>query len=197
MTKLCDLMTSDIITVTPETTLREALDVMVHEEVTGLPVMAGNRVVGVVSATDILEFEAGTPPVPAGRPYQVEWGGWEDVESREEAEEPATYYSDLWSDVGADVTARFGEPTSPEWDLLAQHPVADIMTRAICALPPDAIIQEAAAYMRRNGIHRVLVMKDERLVGLVTATDLMNTLAETGAEVPSGPGKWEHADEEC
>lgn len=195
---LRELMTSDIITVTPETTLREALEVLVHEEVTGLPVMAGSRVVGVVSATDILEFEAGTAPVPAERPFQAEWGGWEDVESREQAEdEPATYYSDLWSDVGADVVARLGQSSSPEWDLLAQHTVADVMTSAICALAPDATVQDAAAYMRRNGIHRVLVMKDEQLVGMVTATDIVSTVADSRAEVPTRPGEWEAMDREC
>lgn len=198
MTTLHDLMTSELVTVTPETSLREALEILVREEVTGLPVMVGSRVVGVVSATDILEFEATTPPVPAERSYQVEWGGWEDVELHERAEEvPASYYSDLWPDVGADVATRFGDSTSPEWDLLTQHTVADVMTSAICALPPDATLPEAAAYMRRNGIHRVLVMKDEQLIGIVTASDVMNTVADTWAEVPTGPAPWEPVDEEC
>lgn len=198
MSTLRDLMTSDLVTVTPDTSLRETLEILVHEEVTGLPVIAGRRVAGVVSATDILEFEAQTPPIPADRPYQAEWGGWEDVESREQAEEePANYYSDLWSDVGADVAARFGDTTSPEWDLLAQYTVADVMTSVICALPPDATLPEAAVYMRRNGIHRVLVMEDEQLVGIVTASDVVDRLADTRAEVPAGPAKWEPGDEEC
>lgn len=198
MTKLRDFMTPDIVSVTPETTLREALELLVHEEVTGLPVMAGRRVVGVLSATDILGFEAETPPVPAERPFQAEWGGWEDVESREQAEEePATYFSEVWSDVGADMVARLEQSTSPEWDLLAEHTVADVMTSAVCALPPDAGVQAAAAYMRRNGIHRVLVMEDDRLVGIVTASDIVGTVADTRAEIPSETAEWEAVDQEC
>ena len=198
MTKLRDFMTPDIVSVTPETTLREALELLVHEEVTGLPVMAGRRVVGVVSATDILEFEAETPPVAAERPFQAEWGGWEDVESREQAEEePATYFSEVWSDVGADMVARLEQSTSPEWDLLAEHTVADVMTSDICALSPDASVQEAAAYMRRNGIHRVLVMEEDRLIGIVTASDIVATVADSRAELPTQPAEWESVDQEC
>jgi CBS domain-containing protein len=38
--------------------------------------------------------------------------------------------------------------------------------------------REAAADMLRFGIHRVLVMEDDKLCGLVTTIDLMRALAE-------------------
>ena len=180
MRKLSEIMTRDVVTVTPQNSLRDVVTILVDSHITGVPVLAGSQVVGVISAADILEFEATTPPVPAERPFQAEWGGWEEVEEREyDDEDPATFFSDMWSDVGADLMDRFGGVTAPEWDLLTEYTVADAMTSKLCALPPQATVQEAAAYMRRAAIHRVLVMEDGRLLGIVTATDIVGAVAES------------------
>ena len=54
-----DLMQRDIVTVSPDDTLREALALMTDSHVTGLPVMDGNsQCVGLITASDILNYEA-------------------------------------------------------------------------------------------------------------------------------------------
>lgn len=62
----------------------------------GVPVVAGSRVVGVISMSDILSFEASTSPVPALEPDRVEWG-LEPEEWRDGDEATAAYFGDFWS----------------------------------------------------------------------------------------------------
>jgi CBS domain-containing protein len=62
-----DLMTRDVGALDPNMSLREAIEVLRREGVSGAPVVQNQKLVGVVSATDILEFQATQPGVPAYR----------------------------------------------------------------------------------------------------------------------------------
>jgi CBS domain-containing protein len=176
MTRLRDIMTRDVVTVGAETTLREAIGILRAENVTGAPVVQGSRVVGVVSVADILDFEVETPAVPTERPSQVEWGGLEEESLEEQNAE--SFYRDLWDDAGAEVAERFAQDAGLEWDLLSEHVVSEVMTENVLSLPPDTELPAAAAYMTRRGIHRVLVMEDGRLLGIVTSSDFVRAVSE-------------------
>ncbi len=52
------------------------------------------------------------------------------------------------------------------------QPVIGIMTTQLTALPPHALAYEAALTMAKEGFRHVLVVENERLVGLVTEKDL-------------------------
>jgi CBS domain-containing protein len=56
--KVRDLMTTDPITTTPDALLKEAARIMVREKISGLPVMEGSKVVGIVTEGDFLRQEA-------------------------------------------------------------------------------------------------------------------------------------------
>ncbi len=72
-----DIMTSPVITVAPETLLDEAVKLMYEKKIGGLPVLADERLVGILTDTDIfraftqvlharnLEGREDLPPVPA------------------------------------------------------------------------------------------------------------------------------------
>ena len=49
--------------------------------------------------------------------------------------------------------------------------VADIMTPDVLTVAPDAPVEDVAARMARERIHRVLVMKDDDVVGIITSLD--------------------------
>jgi CBS domain-containing protein len=51
-------MTTDPITTTPDALLKEAARIMVREKISGLPVMEGSKVVGIVTEGDFLRQEA-------------------------------------------------------------------------------------------------------------------------------------------
>lgn len=181
MVRLHDIMTLDVLTVGPETTLRDAAALFADEYVSGAPVVVGTKVVGVVSASDVVAFVADEPGVPTERPEMVEYGEWPEVEPWEEgAEAPGTFFHDLWSDAGADVQTRIETPEGPEWNALEEHTVADVMSRTVTALGPEASVREAAELMLKAHVHRILVLENGKLVGLVTTTDVLKTVSQYG-----------------
>lgn len=179
MLRVRDLMTTDIVTLGPEMDLREATDTLVQHHVSGAPVVADRRIVGVISATDLLEFAQSTPPVPTVGAEGPEVAELETPAEWEEGlDSPAAYYIEWWSDAGAEVSERFRAVRSPEWDLMAEHTVSETMTRSLCAVRPDATIASAADYMLRAGVHRVLVVDGGKLVGILTTTDFVRAVAQ-------------------
>jgi CBS domain-containing protein len=179
MLRIREIMTSDVVTLSPDISLRDAMDALTSRHITGAPVMAGRKVVGVVSLTDLAEFAAASPGVPTLRPPVEEPDEWENVGDLAYMDEPpSAYFAELWDDAGATVTQRFDQSEGPEWNVLEDHTVAEAMNRRICVLPPDAPVDHAAAVMRRAGIHRVLVMDGGELLGVLTTTDIANAVAD-------------------
>jgi CBS domain-containing protein len=179
MLQIRDAMTRDVLTVTSETTLREAVDLFVSRHVSGAPVLDGQRVVGVVSATDVLEFVATNPPVPRQRADQREIGEWAELPASEpEDAAPGAYFAEMWEDADAETAQRFADSDGPEWDVFAEHTVQEVMTRSVCALPSTQSITAAADYMKTAGVHRLLVIDEGKLVGIITSTDIARAVAD-------------------
>ncbi len=77
------------------------------------------------------------------------------------------------------MTVRFASANAAEWNVLDEHTVEEAMTRApICSVPADTSLPAAAQFMRLHAIHRVLVTDEGKFVGIVTATDIANAVAE-------------------
>jgi CBS domain-containing protein len=179
-----DVMTAELVTVDPETTLRELLGVLTSNRIRGVPVVSGSAVVGVVSGTDVLEFEAAMPAASASAADAPEddyddfdgvTAEWRDGESG-----PASFFMDTWGDDGPDLVERFREERGPDWDPLAEHDVSEVMTRTLCTTGSDATLREAAQRMMEAGVHRLLVMRDSRLLGIVSAADVLRAVASHG-----------------
>ena len=60
--------------------------------------------------------------------------------------------------------------------LLTQLTVDMIMTRKIITIPPGTTIERAALIMQENRISALPVIDDEKLVGIITTTDVMDVL---------------------
>lgn len=183
MATLEQIMTDAVVSVPPEMSLRDVVELLRGEGISGVPVVSGEDVVGVLSVTDLIEFSAGrtTPDLAPGESVTEEGDFWEGVEEWapvEEEEDPASYFRDLWPDSEESVAERWDHASAGSWDRLSEHAVAEIMTRKLCFLPPDATVREAARYMVDRDIHRVLVMRDAELLGIVTTTDVVRAVAD-------------------
>ena len=150
-----DYMQRDIVTVTPDDTLRDALALMTQNHVTGLPVMNGDsRCVGLITSSDILNYEeeragdsadSGTTQF-----FDPETQQWETV---------------LLSAFGLE---EFGDVR-----------VNDVMTRNLIWVDRRATLKEVARRMIDERVHRVLVMDTQaNLYGIISAYDLVRVVAE-------------------
>jgi CBS domain-containing protein len=55
--KVSEVMTPNIITITPDKTLEEAADIMTENKIKKLPVVEKGRLVGIITATDLIAYE--------------------------------------------------------------------------------------------------------------------------------------------
>ena len=55
--KVSDIMTPNIVTITPDKTLEEAADIMTENKIKKLPVVYEGRLIGIITATDLIAYE--------------------------------------------------------------------------------------------------------------------------------------------
>lgn len=179
-----DIMTSDVLTLAPGATLREAVEALARRRISGAPVVSGGCVVGTISATDILVFEASMPGVPTER-ESVESLLEEPVDWDDEEVPQATYFTELWEDAGGDVSERFAVSECPEWDVLSEHTVDEVMSSQVLAVPPSVSLVLAAEALNHATMDRLLVVEDARLVGILTTMDVTRAVAEYALQLPT------------
>jgi len=84
------------------------------------------------------------------------------------------------SDV-ADVLVNVPEPVTIDGDsLLDERTVAEAMSRDVVSVLPETPVRTLARIMRERAIHRILVMEDGRLHGIVSAMDIVRAVGEKG-----------------
>lgn len=175
MLRVRDIMTADVITVDGETTLREAADLLLGRHIGGAPVLEGGRVIGVVSASDLLAALAATAAT----------GGAGDEPDEEAAEELAwdevgdpgvRWFVDMWrdaEDAGSPEAPAVGRDRAPR-----EPTVAEVMSRHVLAVRPTDPVGTAARAMRTADVHRLLVMERGELRGIVTTSDVARAVAD-------------------
>jgi CBS domain-containing protein len=150
-----DVMNPEVLSVSVDMPVSEFAAFLVEHEISGAPVedRKGN-LVGVASLTDLAAAAAldrsGVEHDRSRADFFV--SGWEE---RLEPEELQRFH----------VTASDGV-------------VADIMTPAVFSVREETPVPDIAATMLDGHIHRVLVTRENQLVGIVSTTDLLGLLVE-------------------
>lgn len=75
---------------------------------------------------------------------------------------------------------RGASPSLP----MPRRVVAEIMTLGAHVIDPDTSLAAAAASMIAHQIHRLMVVEDERLVGVISTLDLAAAVRDAGVEAP-------------
>jgi acetoin utilization protein AcuB len=130
-----DRMSSPAVTITPDTSLQAALNLMHEHRFRRLPVVDDKgRLVGIVSERDLLY--ASPPPAPLLSGLELN-------------------------------------------HLLTELRVDEIMTRNILTATPDTFVEDAARLMVDNKVGGLpVVHEDNRVVGVITETDVFRALIE-------------------
>jgi CBS domain-containing protein len=153
--KIRSVMSTHVVTVSPETTLRDAAARLVRYGVSGLPVVDDSgHLVGVVSEADILAKEAGSARAGSAQ------GGASPREGM--------------------LAWLIGE--SPRLQLDART-VADAMSSPALTIGPERTAREAAARMLAEGVNRLPVTEGDTLVGIVSRADLVRAFARSDTEI--------------
>lgn len=144
--RVSEIMTREVLTVSPDTPITQIISVLSGQAISGLPVVEGGRLVGIVSEGDLVMREK-----PVHMPAAVAFLG-----ALIFVEDWKTTYEDLRRHVGA--TAH------------------DVMTREVITIGPEATTEEAARTMVERDVKRLPVVEGDRLVGIVTRKDLVRSL---------------------
>jgi CBS domain-containing protein len=147
-----DVMNTQVLAVRPEMSVHELATFLTENQITGAPVIDHQgHLVGVASETDIAECEGERADLVRDRSDPaLELRGWGDRANPDEIR-------------GLHVEAD---------DLT----VRDIMTPAAYTIPHDTPVARVAQTMIAGRIHRLLVTRDKRVVGIVTSLDLLTLL---------------------
>lgn len=144
------IMTSDVITLSPDQTVPEAADLLAERHIGAAPVVDGGKLVGLLRDEDLIVSEA-----KLHVPTVIEFLGaelvWPKSEKRWEA----------------------------ELKKAAASTVADVMTTDVPSVAPGDTVEAAATLMHDRKASHVCVVDGDRLVGIVARGDLVRFLAAT------------------
>ena len=146
---VADLMTRDLIVVTPTTPLSAAIKILVDRQVSGLPVVdEAGKLVGVISESDLMWREKGID-----RPPHIMF-----LDSVIYLQNPAKYDLELHKVLG--------------------QTVGEVMTPHAISITANATLPAAARIMHDKKIHRLPVIDaDNRPIGIITQGDIVRAIA--------------------
>lgn len=144
-----DIMTTDVITVGPDTAVQDLAKLLSDRAISGVPVVdADNRLVGIVSEGDLL--------------HRTETGTEHHTERRR-----ARWLESLATDreLARDYVKSHGRK------------VADIMTREVVTVSDTTELADIADLLETKHIKRVPVLRDGKLAGIVSRANLVRAVA--------------------
>ncbi len=157
--KVRDVMNVKPITCQVTDTAADAAKAMKMNKISGMPVLDGERLAGVISESDLLrllatEESGGSLWLPS--PFEIfeiplrDLIKWERLHSKAED--------------------------------ISKKKVSEVMSRNIHEVGPDDTVEEAATVMTRHRINRLPVVEDGRLVGIITRGDIISGLGTVHEE---------------
>lgn len=140
-------MSKEVIAVEAETPVNEIAKKLIKHDITGMPVVKGDEVIGIVTEDDVIMQEA-----------KLHIPSYVNVLS-------SFLYLEDPDDVEADLKK-----------ILATS-AKDLMTEQVVTISPDASIEDLATLFKEQDVNPVPVEEDGKLVGIVSRADVVALLA--------------------
>ena len=142
-----DIMTRDVITVTPDTDITHATRILLENRINGLPVVdEQQKLVGIVCQSDMIAQQKRIP-LPS-----------------------------LFTLLDGYFTLTSSKHFEKEVQKIAATRVAQAMTVAPVTVRPDTSLEEIASLMVEKKLHTLPVVNGKELVGIVGKEDMLRTL---------------------
>ena len=147
MTTVKDIMTTDLITLTPDTDVVKAAQVLLDQHINGAPVIDENgKLVGIICQSDLVAQQKKLP-IPT-----------------------------LFTLLDSVIQLTSKKQIEKQVGKIAALTVAEAMTPDPITVTPDTAIETVAALMVDNSFHTLPVVENEQLVGIIGKEDVLRTL---------------------
>jgi len=144
-----DIMSTKVITVGPDTGIRELAEILTLNKISGAPVVnEDGQIVGVVSQSDL-------------------------VARNKKLHIPTAITLFDWV-----IYLEGTERLQAEISKIAGTAVGDIMTRKVITVQPETPLEEVATIMTEKNVHTLPVVKDGQLVGVIGKLDIVKSLLQ-------------------
>lgn len=145
-----EIMTADVKVIFQESRLNEALKIMLQANISGLPVIdEKGKVTGIISESDIIRLKQ-----KAFLPVYLQ-----QLES--------FYYEAYPTDF------------EKELRLALQMPVKEQMSREVVSVQENTPLEEVMRLMVDNKINRIPVLRDKKVMGIITRADIINFISQS------------------
>lgn len=142
-----DIMEKDVISVSPDTEISKAVEILLNNHINGVPVVdADSRLVGILCQSDLI-FAQKEIPVP---PIFVLLDGIIPLSS--------------------------SKKLTAELEKMSATTVSQAMVKNVVWVSPDMPISEVATLMVEKHFHTLPVLSEERLVGIIGKEDILKVL---------------------
>jgi CBS domain-containing protein len=142
-----DIMTTDIVTVSPETDVSQAARLLLEKHINGIPVVDTSGVlVGILCQSDLI------------------------------AQQKKISLPSLFTLLDGFISFSSTKNLDMEFKKIAAIKVSEAMTTNPITVSPDTTIEEIATLMVNRGFHTVPVIQDGRLVGVIGKEDVLKTI---------------------
>ena len=150
-----DLMNPRVLTVSRDLRVSELANFLVAHDISGAPVVDGSgKLVGVVSLNDIAEALV------------------DDEDEDGDGDRGTAFFASEW-----DEGLSRGEIDELPPDA-GELTVVDIMTPEVFTVGEETTVSEIAGRMISSHVHRLLVTREDRVVGIISTSDLLGLLVE-------------------
>jgi CBS domain-containing protein len=147
MLKVKDIMTKDIITVTPDTEVVKAAKILLEKRINGLPVVDDSgKLVGILCQSDLIAQQKSIP-IPS-----------------------------LFTLLDGFMPLKIMKRIDKEVEKIAAIMVEQAMTPKPVTVDPDADIEDVARLMVDKNYHTLPVLDGGKVVGIVGKEDILKTL---------------------
>jgi len=157
--KIRDVMNSEPVAIQATEAVSDAVRLLRTNEISGMPVLEGDRLAGVVSESDLLRMLS----------VEREGGLW--LPSPLEVLEVPIRDLIRWEKLQAGAEEA------------GMTRVSEVMTKKVFTVSPEDSIEKAASMMVRHRINRLPVLEEGKLVGIVTRGDIIAGLGMEAEEV--------------
>jgi len=183
--KVKEVMSSPLISEKPNATIKEAARTMIEKK-GRLAVMADDRIVGVITASDLIKSLPESPETE----LKIDKVMTKHITSLDESATVAEAAKMMGDQrIGSVIVNRKGKPFGifTERDLLTtflakgkslQSKVGEAVSQPLVTIPVGTSVHQTALIMSARHIRRLPVVEKDKIVGIVTARDLVEAYAK-------------------